>query len=166
MISELTEEDWLSSGSSSNRPRSTSVCSVGVTSTRSAAFSVTVILVAGCAQFQADIEHDGNGRAYIDVLSVGLESPRCYGQMIRVERNVRNLKVSITTGLDLLHVLADWIFNAHFCAGHRGLGRIGDCALIIPFSCAPNLKGVARSNAATTAHKNKSPRTQPRLKRM
>src|ERR1700683_2305024 len=37
---------------------------------------------------------------------------------------------------------------------------------ILPLACARNLKGVARSNAATTAHKNKSPLTLPRLKRM
>ena len=46
VTSELSDEDWLSSGSLSNRPRSTSVCVVDTVSSRSPAASTFTVVDA------------------------------------------------------------------------------------------------------------------------
>jgi hypothetical protein len=136
VTSELSVEDWLSSGILSKSCRSTSVCVVGSVSTKSAAAStVTAVLVAPSASM--NFSSTGSGERTVDILCRGLEVRRACCQVIVVERDVVELERSPRVAHDFLIVVGNGIKNLdcairdgraggiQYGAAHRAGRRLG-----------------------------------------
>ena len=132
VISELTEEDWLSSGSSSNKPRSTSVCSVGVGSTNCAGLAVTVMFVFASAMVSTMASETGTVESHVHVLRKVGEPLHGYRQVITVEGKIGEHERAVHRGFRYADVAAEGVCDADFGPGYDRFRRIGDCALYDP----------------------------------
>ena len=75
----------------------------------------------GAADRQSYVQGDRNGGAHINVLRGGGKARSRHGEMVGIEGNVGNAKVSVRIGLHVIDVMADRVFEVHLGARHGGL---------------------------------------------
>ena len=97
VTSELTEDDWLSSGSLSNSARSTSVWQVESFSIKSSAALHRNRRRRACHR-ESNLHWHGNRRPDVNILRVRPESFRLDGQMIRIQRDIRKGEAARAVG--------------------------------------------------------------------
>src|SRR5208282_978523 len=76
--------------------------------------------------FQRNFEINGNGRANVHVLRVRVEARRRDRQVIRIERDIRDVEIAGAVRRSAAFESTHWIVDFYGRAGNHSAGRIND----------------------------------------
>src|SRR5437899_9286551 len=102
-------------------------CGTGFDQVSTAAFHGDSLHAAG--HTHADVEVDWDHRTNIDILSELTKSLSGHGEMVRIERDIRQTESPRAIRAHGAAVTADWVMNFNLRTGNDCAGRVRDHAL-------------------------------------